>query len=924
MSDHFIEFEKEEVNLSIPDRFERQVFRYPDRIAVRTRKARLSYAKLNGLANSIAHLVISRGNEVNEPVALLLEQDALLIAAIIGVLKAGRPYVPLDPSFAADRLAYMRDDSCATLILTDAKNFPLASHLAGSSPLVNIDDISSHFSSENPGLSISPDSIAYILYTSGSTGQPKGVFQYHRNVLHNIMKYTNGLRISPDDRLTLLYSCSLGASVSDIYGALLNGAGLFPFDLKEEGLHQLPDWLMKEDITIYHSVPTVFRHFVSALNGNERFPRLRMIKLGGESVYKRDWDLYKKHFSEKCILHVGLGSTEMNITRQFFCDHQTALSNDIVPVGYEVKDTEVLLLNENGEEVGSDREGEIAIRSQYLPPGYWRKPELTDALFLPDPKGGKERIYLTGDRGCMDRNGCLTILGRKDSQLKIRGYRVEPAEVEMALMELDGVNAAVVAGLENIRGDKRLVAYVVMQDGPVCTISELRRSLKRKLPDYMIPSDVVLMESLPLTPNGKIDRKKLPKPERKRAELDTVFVAPRDELETLIANICEEILDIHPVGVKDDLNDLGVDSILYFNLVLEIEKICGRSLPLDTFPRATTVEDLSKVFRTEEMPAPFAVPVTSISEGSISAGHVLSVKKKIRKFVKSVFLYACVIMFPYATGVKFLSWYCAQQWVQKIFFRKRVRCLRQVLPYINTPFKEADAISTSLLGNVFQRWIYGALAHSSPREFDRWVTVTGMTTLQSLHRKNRGIILVLSHLAIEHLTRLILYRSGFDDILIFSARLNPAIPKILGLTRSKQIVLGLKNDNRFFIRHLATAKKVLDRSGIVLIAGDGRQGGSGINIPFHGRLLSFKAGFAELAISSGADVVPAFVSMDTAGHITVKFLDPLNKDMPETSHREKVEFLIRRYVDLLEKNWTVDPGNIRFSRLSRFLSSPTA
>lgn len=925
MTNNFIKFEKEEINQSIPDRFERQVLKYPDRIALRTGKNQLSYAELNRGANGVARLVISLDGEKAEPVVLILEQEALLIAAIMGVLKAGKTYVPLDASLPADRLAYIREDSCAALILTDNKNFSLARELAGNSTVVNIDNISVPFSSENPGLPISPDSIAYILYTSGSTGQPKGIFQNHRNVLHNIMKYTNSLHITAEDRLTLLYSCSFGASVSDIYGALLNGAGLFLFNLKEEGLHQLADWLIKEDITIYHSVPTVFRHFVTALKGGERFPELRMIKLGGEPVYKRDWDLYRKHFHEKCVFHVGLGSTEMNIVRQFFCDHQTALSSEIVPVGYEVPDTEILLLNEKGEETGSDCEGEIAIKSQYLPPGYWRKPELTNALFLPDPKGGRERIFLIGDRGRMSRDGCLTILGRNDTQLKIRGYRVEPAEVETTLLEIDGVREAIVIGLEYRRGDRRLVAYVVMQSDSVSTASKLRGFLKRKLPDYMIPSDIVVMASLPLTPNGKIDRKRLPRPETKRPEIDTVFVAPRNELENLISKICEEILDVHPVGAKDNLSDLGVDSILYFNLVLEIEKRCGRSLPLDTFPRATTVEELSEVFGTEEMPAPIPAPVSRKSNDSTSAWHVLrKFRKKIWKPVRSAFFAAAVITIPYSAGVKLLSWYCAQQWAHRIFFKEQVRCLLQVLTCIKSPNKEADVIRASLQGNIFKRWIYGALAHISSQKFDKWVTVTGMPTLQSAHLKGRGIVLVLSHLSLEHLTRLILHRSGFEDILIFAARPNPDIPELLGLTQSKQIVLGLKDDDRFFIRQLSAAKKVLDRGGIVFIAGDGQHGGNGINIPFHGRLRSFKTGFAELAINSGADAIPAVVSMNPSGHINVNLLDPLNKDMPETIHRGKVEFLIGRYVNLLEKIWTEDPGNIRFSHLSCFLSLPGA
>ena len=307
----FVEFKKEEIEQSIPDRFEQQVAKYPDRIAVKTRSHELTYDELNKAANRVAQAILAQRGEGEEPIALLFEQGAQLITTILGVLKAGKFYVPLDPSHPQARITSMLENLQAGLIITNDKNLCLAKEMAQNRiKAITLDELDSCATTENIGLTISPDSQAVIIYTSGSTGEPKGVIQNHRNVLHMIMRYTNALHICGLDRLSLLYSPSVSGALRVISLALLNGAGIFPFDVKEEGLGNLPNWMIQERITMYRSVATLFRHFVDTLTGEEEFPHLRLICVGGEPIYGRDVDLYKKHFSPDCLFVHGYACSE--------------------------------------------------------------------------------------------------------------------------------------------------------------------------------------------------------------------------------------------------------------------------------------------------------------------------------------------------------------------------------------------------------------------------------------------------------------------------------------------------------------------------------------------------------------------------------------------------------------------------------------
>lgn len=590
----FIEFPKNEIEQSITERFEKIVRQFPDRTAVETRRHRLTYRDLNRAANRTAHAVLSTCGDKNRSIAVLMEHDAPVIGAIMGALKAGKFYVPLDPSLPYARSKFILDDAEAESIITNTSNLSLAKSLMeSSSRLLNIDDIE-NFPDADPLVRAQPDDLSWVIYTSGSTGRPKGVMQNHRNVLHFMMNYTNGLHICAEDRLTLLYSFSVNGGAHDIFAALFNGATVCPYDVKAEGFADLGQWLIDERITIYHSVPTVFRQFAGSLTGRENFPDIRIVRLGGEPVYRRDVNLFKNHFSNDCILVNRLGSSETGSLRMFFLDRETELRNNLVPVGYAVADNDVLLLDDYGAQVAGD-EGEIAVRTRYVSPGYWRRPDLTANSFFSDPEDENGKIYRTGDLGHMLPDGCLLHLGRKDFFVKIRGYRVELEEIEMTLMELPGIKECVVDALNNNSGDERLVAYVVASAVPGPNVSEMRRFLQDKLPDYMIPATFIVLDALPLTDTLKVDRKALPKPNGLRPEISAPYAAPRNSIEAALVKIWAEMLEVDHVGVHDNFFDLGGHSLSATRVISRVIKAFPLNLTVKALFDSPTVAEMAAV-----------------------------------------------------------------------------------------------------------------------------------------------------------------------------------------------------------------------------------------------------------------------------------------------------------------------------------------
>jgi len=365
-----------------------------ERLAVQSTTEKLTYGQLNCLSNRVAHEVLSKRGPGSEPVALMLRQGASLIAAILGVLKAGKMYVPLDASHPPERLRRELSDSGSALLLTDRTTLRSASQFADQQQqILNVDSEDICPATDNPHVDLCTDALAYLFYTSGSTGQPKGVMDNHRNVLHNIMRYTNSLGIGWKDHLTLLQSSSFSGSVSNPFCALLNGATVHSFDLRQEGLDLLADRLMEEGITMFHSVPAIFQHLMS---GPGRFPSLRVIRLEGDVTLPHHVELFQQghRFSPDCMLVNGLGATETGLTRQYVIDAQTVLPGHTVPIGHPTDDMEIVLLDDAERQLPPNEIGEIVVRSRYLAVGYCQNEQLTDARFRSTTMEG-ERAYST-------------------------------------------------------------------------------------------------------------------------------------------------------------------------------------------------------------------------------------------------------------------------------------------------------------------------------------------------------------------------------------------------------------------------------------------------------------------------------------------------------------------------------------------------
>jgi amino acid adenylation domain-containing protein len=590
----YVAFRAEEIEQSIPERFEKIAAIYPDRLAVKTKERTLTYDELNRAANGVARAVLAQRSESGEPIALLFEHGAAAIAAMLGVLKAGMICVPLDPGHPPERVTSLLKDSQASLVLTNSRNLLLAKELTKSlCGCLNVDELDAGSSINNLGVPLSANAFAIIYYTSGSTGKPKGIVHSHRSILYNIQTYTNDIHICSSDRLTQLQSFSFFASVLNLFGALLNGAGLCLFDPKEHEPTQLMNWLNDEEITILHTVPTLFRNLTDTLSGAERFPNLRLIQLASDSVTLLDVEQYKKHFSSNCIFANRLGITETGTIRRFFIDKNTPLKGNAVPVGYAVEGNDSFLLSDDGNDVGFNCVGEIAVRSRYLSTGYWRRPDLTESSFRRDPNGGDKRLYFTGDLGTMSEDGCLEYLGRRDFQVKIRGYRVEIAQIETALLGVGTIKDVVVIAKGTESGDKRLVAYVVAAGEPSPSVNELRRLLNAKLPDYMVPSTIIFLQSLPLTPNGKVDRLVLPDPGKSRPALETPFVEPGNSIEEELAKAWSEVLDLDRVGIQDDFFSLGGDSLTAGRITSKVMQAFGVELPIKTIFEHPTIAGLA-------------------------------------------------------------------------------------------------------------------------------------------------------------------------------------------------------------------------------------------------------------------------------------------------------------------------------------------
>ena len=489
----------------------------------------------------------------------------------------------------------MLSDSRAGLIVADQENVSLAREIVSSPDgVLQIESIDLSISGNNLDIRVLPTAFATIFYTSGSTGEPKGIVCNHRDLLHRAMLRGKESEACEHDRIALLPS-GTAIAVTNSFFALLNGATLCPFDTQKEGVIRLATWLSEEKITICPFSASLFRSFCAALTGKETFSDLRIVRIGSETVYKSDIELYKTFFPAHCAFLAGLSSSETGQLTTYRLNDNIEVTGDDVPVGYPVQDKEILLIDDAGNQVGVNQVGEIVVRSRYLAVGYWLRPKLTKAKFKGDTNGNGQRLCFTGDLGLRLPDGRLVHKGRKDFRVKIRGYGVELEEVEKVLLSHPAVNEAVVVSRDNQAGESRLIAYYTCRLSEWHAVSALRKYINEKLPDPMVPSVFVRLDALPLTSNGKVDRWALPDPGNARPNLNSPYTPPVTTTEKRLLSIWSKVFSVDQIGIHDNFFDLGGHSLMASLVISAVIQEFKLELPVKTLFDAPTIAEMAAI-----------------------------------------------------------------------------------------------------------------------------------------------------------------------------------------------------------------------------------------------------------------------------------------------------------------------------------------
>jgi len=575
----------------LTDALARQAADSPDALAFWTPDRQLTYAGLEAAAAGVAGALATLDPSAPHRLGLLCGHGAGLTVALLGVLKSGHTCVPLDVSHPAARLREVLENAEASAVLTDTAHLPGARAAAGEAGLVvNVDEVAPITPAPAPR-PIPPDTLAAILYTSGSTGRPKGVMHTHGTLAGLFAGSARLSGLTPGDRVALLNSCTTMTGQIDLFGALLNGATVCPYDLRQQGLAGLAAWLTTSRITYLTLVPSVWRHFARQLPPALQFPALRRLRLVGETVTARDVAHYRAHLGDGATFVVTYGSTERPAMCRLVLHHGSELAGDLVPVGATAEDFEVFVADDDLRSLPAGEVGQIVARGAHVSPGYWRDPAETARVYPPDPAAPQRRLYLTGDVGFLRDDGCLVHLGRRDRQVKVHGNRVELAEIEAALLCLPEVQEGVTLAWDAPGDDRRLAAYVVPAADASLEPADVRRALRRRLPGVMVPADIVMLEALPRLPGGKVDRAALPRPPRTApGSSPDPSLTPTQQA---VAAVWAEVREDEPPALTDDFFLTGGDSMQAVGLLAGIEQRLGRRIPLPALLEHPTVEHLA-------------------------------------------------------------------------------------------------------------------------------------------------------------------------------------------------------------------------------------------------------------------------------------------------------------------------------------------
>jgi len=599
--------------------FEAEVQRHPEAPALRFGDEVLTYHQLNQRANQLARYLRKQGVNAETLVGICMERSLEMVIAMLGVLKAGGAFVPIDPAYPAERVAYMIADSGIAVLLT--QQALLAQLPPHSATLVCLDrdwPLIAREAHDNLPHRTTPENLAYVVYTSGSTGKPKGTMLAHRGLCNLAAAQRQAFRIGENSRILQFSSLSFDASVWETVMALLNGAELCLASREMLATGQgLLEVLRRDEITTVTLPPSVL-----AVMPDDPLPHLHTLITAGEKCTAElveRWGKGRRYFN-------AYGPTETTVCAAMLEVREHYPQGP--PIGRPLPNFQLYVLDAHLQPVPVGVPGELCVGGVGLARGYLNRPDLTAEKFVPDPFSGRHasRLYRTGDLVRYLPDGNIEFLGRIDAQVKVRGFRIELGEIEAVLSAHPAVRDVAVIVRDDLAQDQRLVAYLVTHAGEELSAAEWRRHCRAHLPEYMVPAVFVTLPAMPLSPSGKIDRRRLPAPERSRRDLAAEYVAPRNEIEEKLANLAAQLLGLEKVGIHDNFFELGGHSLLATQFMSRLRSTFHVELPLRSLFEGPTVAELAQAIVTSPTRVTVVdVPeITRLERGSKSLADLVS------------------------------------------------------------------------------------------------------------------------------------------------------------------------------------------------------------------------------------------------------------------------------------------------------------
>ena len=942
-------------------RFEEMAAAYPDNDAVTDGAQRVSYRDLDAWASLLGGEIVRRVGAGPEPVALLLGHNVRAVIALVAALKAGRPYLELRLNDPPQRMQALLKDSRAVMLVGSrvllAELDALRGHPGAPEHSLVFEDVDLSAAQPRPGMRVPPEAPFCVMYTSGTTGVPKGVQRSHGSILTSARA-----NIALDDhgaagRHAVLAPVGSAAAHAQLVVPLLSGGTVSLFDFAASGPAKTLDWIDSEGVTWMRATPSVFRRIFEAAAPGRILSSLRRVHLGGERVQRLDFERFRAHTPPACVFTNVLASSEAGFISMLELSHDAVVTGEYLSVGIPPSRIEVWLVDDEGRGVPEGEAGEIVVRSASAARPTHEAQRRHDGRFQTDAQDPDRTIVFTGDMGRFLPNGELEFLGRKDTQVKVRGHRVEPSEVEEALLALPQVReGVVVARPSRVHADQQeLAAYVVLREPIADARIVLRRALAARLPDYAVPAHIVPLKSMPIGATGKVDLRALPEVAERDEVADEDL--PNGAVEQQIAALWSSILKQEHIGARDDFFELGGDSLSVLNMMLEVERQQGRPVPR-AFLGEPTIRNLAALLAAPPSDEGAAQPAFELEprRKQAASSRLRNPFRLLASGLRSAYVFARESLFEegsymvwwlgratasqtLAQAVERVQRLSVQERLTRILLWRKRRLFRRYLLSIGLQGDEAAKVfhrnvATNLLFHVFGAGRLfrhggtsvfeadrGALLESAPLDvLAQRCLVNGMPLLEEARSRGRGVILLSFHgTAWGRFARRALSRF-LSDAPIQAIALRMAENQTE--YRGRRDLMPDAVAGSLYAELGVHAQTLLRQGGLLHMNNDtsGHGPGRRYDLDLGDRRHSIRAGFAELAINTGAAVLPIYARFLEDGSLQIEIQPAFT--VPRGTREQQVLALVAQYGDFINVALKQHPEMMLWKKMRHHLRRP--